>query len=357
MAAVPAPLRIGVVGAGSIGCYVGGRLLAAGAEVVLVGRPRLAEELARHGLTVQDFGGAAVTIEPARVTVATELAAVAGCDVVLCCVKSAQTAEVAAALATVLRADAVVASLQNGVRNPEVLRAHLGARPVVPAIVGFNVVSRGDGRFHRTTSGALMLEACAAPAAARLGDALRGAGLDVAVEAALAPHQWTKLLINLNNAVSALSGAPTRAILLSPGYRRVVAAVAREALDVLHAAGIRPAPMRGVPVRWMPTVLGLPTPLVRLVTRAQMKVDPEARSSMWEDLTRRRPTEVDYLNGEIVQLAARHGRRAPLNARVVALVHAAEAAAAGSPGLDAATLWALVTAPASAAPDAAEAPT
>jgi 2-dehydropantoate 2-reductase len=89
----------------------------------------------------------------------------------------------------------------------------------------------------------------------------------------------------------------------------------------------------------MPTVLRLPTLLVRLVTGAQMKVDPEARSSMWEDLTRGRPTEVDYLNGEIVRVAARHHTDAPLNARIVELVHTAERAGPGSPDLDAAALW------------------
>ena len=81
------------------------------------------------------------------------------------------------------------------------------------------------------------------------------------------------------------------------------------------------------------------TPLVRLVTRAQMKVDPEARSSMWQDLDRGRPTEVEYLNGEIVRIAERVGRAAPLNRRMVELVHDAERDGPGSPNLDAVTLW------------------
>ena len=69
-----------------------------------------------------------------------------------------------------------------------------------------------------------------------------------------------------------------------------------------------------------------------------MKVDPEARSSMWEDLTRGRPTEVDHLNGEIVRLADQHATDAPLNRRIVELVHAAEATR--SPGFTAHALWA-----------------
>lgn len=75
----------------------------------------------------------------------------------------------------------------------------------------------------------------------------------------------------------------------------------------------------------------------------QMDIDPEARSSMWEDLERRRLTEVDELNGEIVKLAEERGLRAPLNARIVELVHQAEQKASGSPKLGADELWARLS--------------
>ncbi len=340
-------MRIAIVGAGSIGCYVGGKLLAAGgADVIFVGRPRLRDELAAHGLTTRDFDRAR-TVPAAQLTVVTsaEDPAVAACDVALVCVKSAQTEEVARALARTLRADAIVASLQNGVRNADVLRAALGPRHVLATIVSFNVVSRGEGVFHRAMTGPLILERHADPRARRLVTTLAAAGFPVEERDDLAPDQWTKLVVNLNNAVSALTGAPTRQLLLTPGYRRIIAAVIGEALGVLRAARIEPARLRGIPLAIMPALMRLPTPLVRLVTRAQMRVDPEARSSMWEDLTRGRPTEVDYLNGEIVRLAERAGTAAPLNRRIVSLVHEAEQKGPGSPGLDPRSLWSRLQAP------------
>ncbi|MET9734795.1 ketopantoate reductase C-terminal domain-containing protein [Streptomyces sp. NPDC006458] len=57
-----------------------------------------------------------------------------------------------------------------------------------------------------------------------------------------------------------------------------------------------------------------------------MRIDVQARSSMWEDLRRGRPTEIDSRQGEIVTLAAAHGRTAPANARLVTLVREAESA-------------------------------
>jgi len=327
------------MGAGSIGCFVGGKLLAAGsADVVFIGRDRLRQEIAAHGLSIKDFDEAPVVLPAERVSYETDVGKLAECDAVLCCVKSAQTEDVAKQLADVLTPSAVVISLQNGIRNAPTLREHLGERTVIAGIVGFNVVSRGEGLFHRAMSGSLMLEAPKGSAARAVVDALAGSALEVEERDDLIPDQWTKLLVNLNNAVSALSGAPTKEMLLSKEYRRIIAALVGEALRVLRAAKIKPAKLRGVPVQLMPKVMRLPTPLVRIVTAAQMKVDPEARSSMWEDLTRGRLTEVDFLNGEIVSLAERTSVDAPVNRRIVALVHAAEEQGSGSPGLDASTL-------------------
>lgn len=337
-----ARLRIGVMGAGSIGCFVGGRLAATGAaDVVLVGRPRIQAELREHGLTLEELDGPPATVRADQVDCHTEVAALASCDVILCCVKSAHTAEVARELDGVLPPEAIVISLQNGVRNPEVLRAALGDRLVLAAIVGFNVVSKGGGVFRRATNGPIMIEASTDPRARAAVEAM-AAALEVEVPRDLAAHQWTKLAVNLNNAVSALSDAPTRDLILVPMFRKVVAAILSEALAVFRAAGVRHAALRGIPLGVMPAVLRLPTPLVRLVTRRQLKVDPEARSSMWEDLTRRRTTEVDYLNGEIVRLAERAGVDAPVNRRIVELVRAAEAADAGPPGHSAGELWRLL---------------
>jgi 2-dehydropantoate 2-reductase len=331
------------MGAGSIGCFVGGKIaLANAADVVFVGRDRSRKELAEHGLAVKDLADEAARVgQPVRYE--TDPNVLADAEVVLVSVKSGQTEDVAKQLDGILGPDTLVASLQNGLRNAEILRANLARRTVLAGIVGYNVVSRGQGLFHRTMDGPIVLEDVADERARALYEVVRASRLELELHADMPPHQWTKLFVNLNNAVSALSDAPTTEILLTPGYRRIVAAIIDEALAVARASGVRPAKLRGVPVSWMPKVLRLPTPIVRLVTGAQMKVDADARSSMWEDLERRRPTEVDHLNGEIVRRAELAGIEAPLNRRVVELVHEAERAKTGSPGLAADALWAQLS--------------
>lgn len=331
-------LSVGVMGAGAIGCWVGGRLAARGHAVTLVGRARFRDEVAGRGLSLTEIDGAEARVPASAITCATEPSALAASDVVLVAVKSAQTREAGEALAAVLPDRALVVSLQNGVRNAGVLREVLPGKVVLGGIVGFNVRWLGEGALRRATSGPLVIEGSDDPRARALVDALSAAGFDASLSRDFRGQQWAKLVMNLNNAVSALSDRPTRELVFSPGYRRVLVAVVKEALSVMRAAGVRPARLGAIPVQLFPAVLSLPTPLLRVVARAQLKIDPEARSSMWEDLSRGRRTEIDELNGEIVRLAEEAGVPAPLNSRVVTLVREAEARGEGSPRMSAAAL-------------------
>jgi len=305
--------------------------------VTFVGRASMAEAIRQHGLSLRGFGREQ-HLEPAKVRFDTRPEALADCEVVLCCVKSGATAETAASLVPWLAPGAVVVSLQNGLDNASILREHLRSQRVVPAVVGFNVVMHDGATFQQSTTGPLVIEAKEGSSDARWIDALRSAGIDVELADPIAPEQWTKLLVNLNNAISALSGVSTPTMILSSGYRRLMTMLLDEGLSILGAAGISTAKFRGVPLPLMSFVLKLPTPIVRVVVRAQLKVDPESRASMYQDLERRRPTEVDFLNGKIVELAEAYGMEAPLNRRIVDLVHGAESAAKGCPNLDAKTL-------------------
>jgi 2-dehydropantoate 2-reductase len=338
-------LKVGVMGAGAVGLYVGGKLAAKDVDVVFVGRSRVKTELEASGLRMTDLDGASQTLAREKIVFETDPAKLADRDVVLCCVKSAQTSEVAEPLATVLSPSTVVVSLQNGVRNADALRSHLKGMTVLGGIVGFNVVPKGPGVFRRTTSGPLVIESSQEVHVQALAGVLGACGFDVKLAADIGALQWGKLMMNLNNAVSALSGVPTRELLFTEGYRKVLAAIIAESLAVLRAASIRPASLTPLPVGLFPFVLRLPTPVLRILLRTQLKIDPEARSSMWEDLSKRRPTEVDYLNGEIVRLAKSLGRDAPLNRRIVEIVHDVEKRQQGSPGLTAEVLWRELSSP------------
>ena len=84
----------------------------------------------------------------------------------------------------------------------------------------------------------------------------------------------------------------------------------------------------------MPHLLRLPDAVFAMLLGRTMKIDPEARSSMWEDLQRGRRTEIDYLQGVITDIADRRQLQVPLSRRIVALIKNAEATGQGSPKLN-----------------------
>ena len=320
---------IGVAGAGSIGCFVGGMCAAAGRRVVLLARPRVIQEIEGHGLTLTSFEGSQRHVAANQLTLSDDPGVFADAGVVLVTVKSADTAAIADMIARHAPPDAVVVSLQNGVGNTSLLRQRLPGRIVLAAMVPFNVIAPGEGRFHRATSGDIVIEADDAGAAARLAVP----GLTMRATRDIAGVQWGKLLLNLNNALNALSGLPLRQQLAQRPWRRLFADQIAEGLAAIRAEGIRPVSSTPIPAGWAPHLLRLPDAMFEMALGRAMKIDPQARSSMSEDLQRGRRTEIDYLQGVITEIADRRQLQVPLSRRIVALIKRAEAAGQGSPAL------------------------
>ena len=333
---MPTEPLIVVLGAGSIGCYVGARLALGGANVRLVGRARIAHEAAEHGLRASDYKGFdRVLPNPAFDTTPDTLR---DADLVLVTVKSGATPEAACELAAHVKPGALVVSFQNGLSNAKALAQALPAHTVLAGMVPFNVLHRAPGWFHQGTQGDLDVQRHAMLAPYR--DAFAAAGLPLVEHDDMRAVQWSKLLLNLNNGINALSGQPLKTQLAQRGYRRCLAAAQREALALLDAAGIVPAQITTLPPRAIVRVLGLPDWLFRLVARRMLAIDPVARSSMWEDLEAGRTTEVEWLNGEVVRLAQELGRPAPVNALLRKLVQDAEQG--GNRAWSADALWQAV---------------
>ncbi len=329
MAETTAERPIAIAGAGSIGCYVGGCLATSGKRVAFLARQRVADDLARNGLRVTSFAGLDRTVPPGGISVSTDPAMLADAGIILVTVKSRDTPEMAQLLARHAAPDATIVSLQNGVGNVAVLREHLPGRNVVGGMVPFNVIGMGEGRYHRATSGDIVLAGDAAGTAG----ALSTADLPFHASDEIENVMWGKLLLNLNNALNALSDLPLRAQLAQRPWRRLLADQMAEALRAYRAAGIRPVAASPVPPWVTPWLLRLPDPLFKRVLGKMMDIDPKARTSMWQDLNQRRPTEIDYLQGAVLALATKHGVAVPLTQRIIDCVRQAEASNGGPPGL------------------------
>lgn len=315
-------MAIAIAGTGSIGCFVGGLLAMGGHEVRGLARPRILSA-ATDGVQLTDYTGLDATVTQ-MILSADPAAVLQGAETILVCVKSADTAEIAQQIGQ-HAPQATVISLQNGVTNVPALRAALPDQPVIAGMVPFNVVPTGPARFHRGTSGDILL----GPGAPDLTVPHLTFRTVDNIEAV----QWGKLLINLGNGLNALSDLPLRDMLQTRAWRKLMADQMSEALHVLRAHGITPAKTTAVPPALLPHILRLPTPLFRRIASKMLTIDPKARSSMWDDLNQRRRTEVDALQGVVIELARQKSLSTPIADAVLGHIKAAEAAQAGSPGL------------------------
>jgi 2-dehydropantoate 2-reductase len=314
--------RVAVFGAGNIGCYVGGRLLAAGCDVRFIGRPGIQNEIRERGLHISDYLGSDIFIPGNEVEYTQDPHAAEGMDLVIVAVKSAATPEVGTLLDRILKPHAVVLSLQNGMHNVEALDSHMPQQTVLAGMVPFNVVKRAPGAYHQGSEGDLTVQND--PSMVFFQPWFESAGIPLELSDDMPGVQWGKMLLNLNNPINALSNLPLKAEISDRTYRRCLAAAQREAMQVYKAAGIRPDLHIMLPAGWLPSALELPNFLFSTAASKMLEIDPVARSSMWEDLQAGHKTEIEYLNGEVVRLAESAGVPAPVNAKLVELIHAAE---------------------------------
>lgn len=309
-----------VLGAGAIGCYLGSRLAAAGHPVTLVGRPKIIDVIGRDGLTVTDLDGFKAHVDPRQMQLATSLTPdlFATPTVVLLCVKGGATESAARELQAVCPPHTTVLSMQNGVDNVARIAQAAPALDAVAGMVPYNVVMLNGHHVHRGTTGALHMTRT--PITQRMQSDWIAAGLPLELDDDMRTIQWGKLLLNLNNPVNALSDMPLRAQLLNRDYRRVVAAMQDEALKTMKAAGIRPAKVGSAPPHALPPILRLPNWLFTRLAARMLRMDENARSSMWDDVQNGRTTEVDDLCGAVVRLGAQHGVPTPVNATLCQLI-------------------------------------
>ncbi|WP_170426639.1 2-dehydropantoate 2-reductase [Ruegeria arenilitoris] len=309
-------MKIVIAGAGSIGCYCGALLADAGHSVTLLGRARILDPIRDSGLTITDFSGLRRHVKAENLTLSESPECLSEAEVVIVTVKAAATADMAGEIARFAPPSAPVLSWQNGMENARVLRAALPDHDVRAGMVPFNVVPPEPACFHRATSGEIVIQS----GPGGLGQTLSSTELPVIESDQIEAVQWGKLVINLNNALNALSGMTLKEQLMDRKWRGLMADQMVEALTVLRAAGYPVASTTPLPAWMTPHILRLPTPLFSRIAARMLTIDPSARTSMAYDLMAGRVTEIDSLQGEIIRIGAQNGCPTPICENVRALI-------------------------------------
>jgi 2-dehydropantoate 2-reductase len=217
---------------------------------------------------------------------------------------------------------------QNGVRSDDVVASLLPRQTILSAVVFTNALYAIPGRVTVTYSGTLIVGRPFGPLDRQAHEVVQvlNRGIPTRLSHNIRGAHWLKLILSLNNALSATTNYDMGQVYSDPFLSRLGIHLMREGLRVTKHARIQLKSLPEVPLylmrllRWLP--VGLTVRAVAVKAR-QLTSWPVLVSTL-QSIRRGRPTEIDYLNGEIVQLGQRVGVPAPLNAAVVELVHRVE---------------------------------
>ena len=327
-----------------MGGYIGARLQAAAkgsaTRVSFYGRASMERIIKEHGLTLSHFKKPALTLPSESLHYITELEGAEKPDAIFLCVKSQDT-RAAAAQIKAQGWRCPIISWQNGVGNVARLKQALPGNEIIAGIVPYNITSPKAGHLHCGTGGALLMGASQSSAVKAAAEMMSADGEHVHMVENIESYQWGKLIINLNNALNTLSGRAMLKGFMQSGYRKAWAASMEEALHILVVNNIRAGHFNGTDPRQFIKLLRMPTILFAPIFRKTVKVDKAARSSMLDDLEAGKPSEIDFLQGAIIDLAKDSGQTAPVNQ---AIYDAAQAAfeVGASPKMSGREIWDLV---------------
>jgi 2-dehydropantoate 2-reductase len=297
-------MRIAVVGAGAMGSIFGARLAGGGHEVVLVDVARsLVDRINEAGVTVVRGEESRTT----RIPATTNPSETGTVDIVVFCVKCYHTASATELARPLVGPDTVVASLQNGWGNGDVLAAAFPPEQVVVGVTyNSGAVTEPGTVVHPADQPTLvgMFTGDENARAARLAEALQSSGLQTQVVSPVRPEIWKKLILNAATLpTAALTGMNAGALTAHDRMRDLVSETAREATEVARSLGYDIDPDERV-----------------AYIHALLEKAGPARGSMLQDFEAGRRTEIDVINGAVVRAANEHGVEVPLNRAFVGLV-------------------------------------
>lgn len=299
-------MRIAIVGAGAMGSIFGARLARAGEDVLLVDvSTKLVEKINSDGVTIVSTDEASTTKVAATTTPAD-----GPCDAVLFFVKCYHTRAAADLAAPLVGEDTVVATLQNGWGNGDVLAERFGGERTVVGVTYNSGIIRGLGEVGHTGVGPTFIGPYVGSStehARPIGDALARAGFEVDVTDDAKTAVWKKLVLNCATLPTAALTRLTAGALGDSNVLELAHALAREATTVARALGYDIDPDERVST-----------------ITANLRNGGSGKASMLQDVEGGRRTEIGVISGAVVAAAAEHDVQVPLTKAMLTLVEGLE---------------------------------
>ncbi len=314
-------MKIAVIGAGAIGSVIAAYLTKAGCDVVLIAKPNQIAAIEKNGLTISGVRGKE-TFKP-RVLPKLDREY----DLVIFTVKT-QDMEDAYIQNHVYLEDHFVLTTQNGVQADNLLSCHLEREKIISSVVMFGATYTKPGEVTLNFEGDWIIGkpyVLNGPEVLKITEILKKA-FKVTVSHDIMGMKWLKLFVNFNNCLPALVGRSMQETFSDLDFCKLSILLLKEGVEVTQKARIELVSLPAFPKEKILGLTSMPIDQAAGVinkTLTTLSKEP-LYGSILQSIMRKRNSEIDYINGEVVALAKQTSQRAPLNGKIVDLVHEVE---------------------------------
>ncbi len=314
-------MKVAVIGAGAIGGLVAGYLVDKGEEVMLVTHPEHLTPLAQNGLTIEGARGRLCVRMPVKDQLEEQV------DLAILATKIPDLEKSMTQNFAYLK-DVPVISVQNGVRAEKIIAERLGAQRLFPSIVMFGATYLAPGKIVHNFEGDWIVGQANAGPNDMLYEITKVTSkiFPSPVSGDIGGMKWLKLFINANNCLPAIVGKSIQETFCHIPLCKISVRIWQEGLDLVTKANIALSSLPTFPVERLSRLASMPlNEAAKIFSTIMLNLSKEPLyGSILQSIRRKRPSEIDCINGEFVNIAASVGQKAPLNEMLVQMVHDVE---------------------------------
>ncbi|MBN1254230.1 MAG: 2-dehydropantoate 2-reductase [Deltaproteobacteria bacterium] len=314
-------MNIAVIGAGAIGGLVAGYLVDKGEQVILAAHPEHVAPILQNGLTIEGARGRLCVRLPVKRQLEEQV------DVAILATKTPDLEEAITQNFEYLK-DTRIVSVQNGVRGEKIIAEHLGAGRLFPSIVMFGATYLAPGKIVHNFEGDWIIGGANSGENEMFHEIIKVTSKIFPSPASdeIEGMKWMKLFINANNCLPAILGKSMQETFSNIPVCKISMRIWQEGFELVNKAQLTLSSLPTFPVERLTQLIAMPLDeSAKVFSSIMLNLSKEPLyGSILQSIHRKRPSEIDYINGEFVNLAVSMGQKASLNAKLVQMVHDVE---------------------------------
>ncbi len=314
-------MKIAVIGAGAIGSLVAGYLAQKNQDVILVARPEQVAAISKNGLAIEGVRGNFYVKFPVSERLSGAV------DLVILATKI-QDLEKALEENFSFIKPALVLTVQNGVKAEKLLAQRLDQQRLFASIVMFGATYLSPGKVTHNFEGDWIIGSLGADNADALNkiNRITSQAFPSPISREIMGMKWLKLFLNANNCLTAILGQSMQQAFADLEICRISIRIWQEGWRLVNQAGIKLESLPHFPLERLAGLVSMPLEQAAAVfSKIMTGLSQEPLyGSILQSIKRARASEIDYINGEFVDLAYAIKQSAKLNQKLVELVHRVE---------------------------------